>query len=212
LPLAAAGEPSKSGQGQHLPWNRLANLEEYLAKQGIMEGVILANGDKADFDVCAKHTERSNPVVAMKSTGGAADVMAQAFERRIGGQAEPYDHPALEGHKVPKIYQDMVRHRAKFTGICGGMPYPDAALCGLDPKVVHFNQTADLDDSELMLIDAVDPEAGQLLQRNMADMLTKGGDGSEAKLGFAPSERARIETAWDDSISYDTFSPDTQDK
>ena len=36
----------------------------------------------------------------------------------------------------------------------------------------------------------------------MADMLTKGGDGSEAKLGFAPSERARIETAWDDSITY----------
>lgn len=48
--------------------------------------------------------------------------------------------------------------------ITDGMPYPDGAMVNLDPKVVHFNHTG-LDDGELMLVDAVDPEAGQLLQR-----------------------------------------------
>ena len=61
--LLAAGEASKSGTGQHLPWNRLQNLEAYLDKQGIMEGVILVNGDKADFDVSAYKQTRTHPLL-----------------------------------------------------------------------------------------------------------------------------------------------------
>ena len=46
-----------------------------------MEGVILANGDKADFDICV-HTERSNPVVTLKIRRRRD--ASQESERRIG--------------------------------------------------------------------------------------------------------------------------------
>lgn len=234
------GQPSKTKVGQWLPWDRLKKLEDYLAKQGIMEGVILANGDKADFDICARHTERSNPVVTLKSTGGAADVLAQEFERRIGRldpeTGEIKDHHDRVGDKIKYPEEDVLQNgKEKFRAckdlqglevpsllnygravpafahqgsITQGLPYPDDALV---PKKgekdcllgnVHFNHTGDLDDSELMLVDVVDPLSGQLLQRNMADMLTKAGGDDELKLGFGPAERARIETAWDDAISY----------
>jgi hypothetical protein len=234
------GQPSKTKTGQWLPWDRLKKLEDYLSKQGIMEGVILANGDKADFDVCARHTERSNPVVTFKSTGGAAEVLAQEFERRIGrldpATGEVQDHKdrvgdeiaypevdavqigherflaceALKGKAAPKLlnYAREVPAFAHQGSITQGLPYPDDALvpeagekdCLLGN--VHFNHTGELDDGELMLVDVVDPLCGQLLQRNMADMLTKGGGEDELKLGFGAAERARIENAWDDSIGY----------
>lgn len=235
------GQPSKNKTGQHLPWDRLKKLEDYLSKQGIMEGVILANGDKGDFDACARHTERSNPVVTLKSTGGAADVLAQEFERRIGtldqhtgeikdhlnrtgedikypqedelqghGQAKFFACEALKGCEVPRLlnHQREVPAFAHQGCITQGLPYPDDALVPEKGKKgsllgnVHFNHTDTLDDSELMLVDVVDPLCGQLLQRNMADMLTKGGGEDESKLGFGPAERARIEAAWDDSIIY----------
>eukprot|EP01048_Picozoa_sp_COSAG05_P017819 COSAG05_NODE_2499_length_2978_cov_2.990622_2_plen_79_part_00 len=54
----------------------------------------------------------------------------------------------------------------------------------------------------MIVVDAVNPAVGQVVQKQMAELLTMAGGTDERQLGFAACERARFQKAWNFAALY----------
>eukprot|EP01046_Picozoa_sp_COSAG06_P037625 COSAG06_NODE_4267_length_4417_cov_178.270496_4_plen_112_part_00 len=52
------------------------------------------------------------------------------------------------------------------------------------------------------MVDALNPNVGQVVQKQMAELLTMGSGNEERQIGFQASERARFIKAWSLAILY----------
>jgi hypothetical protein len=176
---------SKRNGGVYLPWNNVDDLHNYLGSIGIAEGALACSGDMQDLQDIAALVKRCSPVIAVKSVGGASERIAHAFEHRQ--KIQPNKAPG-SGLNRPRGFSNQ---------------YPDAVFQGIDNEQFLdvgfsvFSEHASVEDREMIVVDAVNPAVGQVIQKQMAELLTmNGADTEERQLGFAATERARFTKAW----------------
>ncbi len=169
---------TRRGGGQCLPWTEVDKLHRYLNRIGVSEGCLVCNGDQSDLNNATSYVAQSTPVVAIKGVGGASEFLAQLFEtRQLGG---PNDTGRKPGYQ-PR--------------------FPQAAI-DKQFQEVYFVPPEDVDERELIVVDATNPDVGKRLQKEMAELLTMQGASEEKMLGFAASEKARLGKAWAWSLLY----------
>jgi hypothetical protein len=164
--------------GQHLPWTEVDKFHEYLSEIGIAEGSLICNGDRTDITATLEKVKKSSPVIAVKTVGGASEKVAQFFEDRMF--IDPDRDPG-QGPNRPKGYADR---------------YPPQAIDSHYHDVIFSLPAENVDEQELIVVDAVNPSVGQVIQRQMAELLAMSGGDEEKQLGFAAAERARFHEAW----------------
>eukprot|EP01043_Picozoa_sp_COSAG02_P051481 COSAG02_NODE_5422_length_4345_cov_3.380593_4_plen_702_part_00 len=169
---------TRRGGGQCLPWTEVDKLHRYLNRVGVAEGCLICNGDQADLNNATSYVAQSTPVVTIKSVGGASEFLAQLFEtRQVGG---PNDTGRKAGYQ-PRFPQSAMEKQFQS---------------------VYFVPPEDVDERELIVVDAKNPDVGKRLQKEMAELLTMQGASEEKMLGFAASEKARLGKAWAWSLLY----------
>lgn len=169
---------ARRGGGQCLPWTEVDKLHNYLSKIGVAEGCLVCNGDQSDLNNATSYVAQSTPVVAIKGVGGASEFLAQLFEtRQVGG---PNDTGRKPGYQ-PRFPQAAIEKQFRD---------------------VYFVPPEDVDERELIVVDATNPDVGKRLQKEMAELLTMQGASEEKMLGFAASEKARLGKAWAWSLLY----------
>ena len=69
------------GGRQECPWSDIEKLKSFLCQvKGVQDSVLLVNGTHNDLNVATRAVQQSNPVVALKCSGGAAERLAEIFE------------------------------------------------------------------------------------------------------------------------------------
>jgi hypothetical protein len=124
------------------------------------------------------------PVVAVKSIGGASEKMSQFFDDRMF--IDPLKKPG-EGPNRHRGYADR---------------YPARAIDPMFHEVLFTLPKEGMLDSQLICLDAVDPNVGQSAQKQMAELLTHQQVDEERQLGFAAAEKARLSKAWQLAVLY----------
>lgn len=188
---------------QCLPWKEIDALQSHLSSLGVVEGAVVCNGGMSDFKHAMSLVKQSkcSPVLAVKSVGGASEKVASVFEARQ--RNDPGKAPGVSPNR-PVMYSDQYA----ATSLEGVIPseliskhYDGAAGAG----VVSDASDESADDREMIVVDVVDPSAGQHVQKDIAALITMGrggGSGGGAglsdrrQIGFAAGERARFDRAW----------------
>jgi hypothetical protein len=150
---------NRRGGGQDLPWTEIDKLHTYMWEEGVAEGTLIANGDTTDLQAAQSCVAQSIPVISLKAVGGASEYLSQLFERRqIGG---PHD-------------------RGRPIGFC--KRFPEDAV----PKEYRsgvFMPPEEATDDEMIVVDANNPDAGKVLQKQMAKLLSLQGASEEKMIG-----------------------------
>lgn len=177
-------QPSdKRGTEQALPWGVVDDIHEALRDQGILEGLLLVHGEASDLKSAADYLASSMPVITFKSTGGTSDYLARQFESR---------------QTDPNILRDLAL--SWRGGLTMGRPYPQTAMTFTEPFTLKLPR--DANDAEMMVVNVLNPNVGEKISRQMAEMLTMIDDTDSQLMDFAKQERNRIDDAWDRAFIY----------
>ena len=169
---------SRRGGGQDLPWSEIDKLHAYLQAQGVSEGCLICNGDATDLKSAQLAVSQSPPVLTLKSVGGASEFLSHLFElRQIDG---PVD----------------TRRPVGFCKCFPEVAVPEEFRAGV------FAPPDEATDEEMIVIDTNNPDAGKVLQKQMAKLLAGKGASEEKMIGFPASEKARLSKAWAWSMLY----------
>ena len=276
---------------QPLPYDNIEAMESVLGDEGVAEGSVLVNGDEQDFEMAKHQVAKSDPVLCLRSIGGASDFMASIFidfkEKRH--TQEDNDRLAREDEVLRtakkqqltklvgsggywgryRLRQEANRHHVysevnddddideTIDLICekhvdgakrGTGGAIDATAKGKGKKKkkkkkgnkgvkshleeryrrgeqlnerfkpqdtnnprsgkFYFQPRRVCDETEMIAID-VAPEglggnnAGEKIQKQLAEMLAMQGDERERVLGFEAAEYQRLSASWDQSLHYE---------
>ena len=105
---------------QPLPREQVEAFQTALREEGVAQGVVLINGDELDFDIAKQQVSQSNPVLVLKSVGGASDLLASIFD---GCKAERARHRDFEVNKrvvhARKLEEKRLREMLGNRGCLG---------------------------------------------------------------------------------------------
>ena len=150
---------SRRGGGQDLPWYEIDKLHSFLLSEGVSQGTIICNGDQTDLQSAQGAVSHSTPVISFKSVAGASEFLSQLFERRqVGG---PED-------------------RGRPVGFC--KRFPEDAVSE-EYRAGVFQPPEEATDEEMIVVDMNNPDAGKVLQKQMAKLLSLQGASEEKMLG-----------------------------
>jgi hypothetical protein len=172
-----------TGKGKN-PWNSINMLHDYLDEQGVSQAVMLVNGSHRTFEHGRLAVARSFPVMALKSVGGASELLAQKFEE----------------YKNKKQSVKDSRRWKNPVSMLG--PYDDNAIDPHLKESITFSVPPQAESRELIVVDVTNPSAGKEVSINMAEMLTMVGDEMTRSIGYNPAERDRITAGWDKAALY----------
>ena len=136
---------------------------------------MLVNGSKADLQMTAVDVARSNPVISIKSVGGASEYLARHFQNM---HVVP-DHTTAVVNSISSTVIPWKNQSGSNGAILNNRmskrPYPDLALDTgekLIESIVFNKETfAGLDAREMMVVDLVNPAAGWNSYVGLGDML-----------------------------------------